>query len=540
MYNVLLVEDDELERELMRQSWVWQQSEFSLAADVSSGAEAWDILQQGKIDIVVTDISMPVMDGLELSKRIREVMPEIKIIILSGHSDFQYARQAISLGVSEYLVKTVKSEDLLEALRLAALKIQAEAQVNHEIQDYRQQLQNNRQYMRQTLLENLSIGNIPEETLQKEAELLDFDLNFQTVCCAIIVYLDDKILINNAEHLMILENQQIVDAFFKNLEIISFAHNLRENYLIFPNPDLDTIKDVLLQIHCRLTVHQQNTHRLYQPMIALGSVKYGINGIAESFSDARFLLNFHHLIGSQSLFFFDDARPIHQSIYNSELSLARDKELIINTLVQGSKNDVQGLVDNLIRQLQIINISLVFFQYTYIEIGKIIRNFLLEIGENPDEMLVDSNGLHNGFLSGDCLSMANDIPAFGEYLAQTLVEVIEIRNHKRKYQFHDVILKAKKYIDQHYDDPSLSLTSIASVVNVNPSYFSNLFSQEMGSTFIEYLTGIRIEKARVLLKTTNMRTSDVAFAVGYSDSNYFSKIFRKITAESPRSFKNAN
>lgn len=531
MYNVLLVEDDELERELMRQSWVWQQSEFALAADVSSGAEAWELLLQGNIDIVITDIKMPVMDGLELSKRIHEEMPNIKIIILSGHSDFQYARQAISLGVSEYLVKTVKSEDLLEALRSVALKIKEEAQITHEILDYREQLNNNRRHMRQTLLENLSVGNIPEETLKSQAELLDFDLEIQSVCCAIIVYLDDKILINEAEHLMILENQQVVDDYFKNLETISFSHNLRENYLIFRNPDLHVIKEVLLQIFSKITALQQNSHRLYQPMIALGSVRHGIAGIAESFSDARFLLNFHHLIDCDNLLFFDDTRPFHQSIYKSELALVSDKESIIRTLSQGSKNDVPGLVESLVSHLQTINISLVFFQYTYIEIGKIIRNFLLDIGEDPDQ---------SPFLSGNSLSFANDIPAFGEFLAQTLIEVIEIRNRKKRFQFNDVILKAKKYIDQHYSDPLLNLTSISAVVNINPSYFSNLFSQEMGATFIEYLTGIRIEKARILLKTSNMRTSDIAFAVGYSDSNYFSKIFRKITSESPRSFRNEN
>lgn len=540
MYNVLLVEDDGLEREIMRSSWVWQKSEFSLAAEVSNGEDAWAVLLQGNVDIVLTDIKMPGMDGLELSKRIHEEMPNIKIIILSGHSDFQYARQAVSLGVSEYLVKTVKSEELLEALQKVAIKLQEEARIYEEVLNYREQLQNNRQHQRQMILENLSAGILSGDQLKQQAELLGFAPDGQLVCCAIVVFLDDKILINEPEHLMILESQQVLDAFFKDLDVISFVHNLRENYLIFRNPRLSSIKEVLRHAHICVAGQQQRSNRLYRPMIALGGLKEGIAGIPESFADARFLLNFHHLIGNDDLLFFDEVQPIHQATYQSELALAKEKESISKILVQGSKNDVPDLVCSLVGKLQAINISLIFFQYTYIEIANIIRHFLVEIGENPDDIRVDQAGSQGFLLSGNCLNWANDLPAFGQSLEKILLTVIDIRNRKKRFQFNDVVLKAKKYIDQNYYDPTLNLTSIASVVNINPSYFSALFSQEMGDTFIEYLTGIRIEKAKVLLKTTSLRTSDIAFAVGFSDSNYFSSIFRKITAESPRSFKSKN
>ena len=537
MFNVLLVEDDILEREFMRQSWVWQQGEFALAAEAASGLEAWEILKRGNIDVVITDIKMPVMDGLELSKRIHEEMPGLKIIILSGYSDFQYARQAISFGVSEYLVKTVKSDDLLEALRNVAGKLQEEAQVHQVAQNYREQLQNNNQNQLQTLLENLAVGISPVEDLNQLAELLGFSLDFQSVCCAIIAYLDDRILINESEHLMILESQQIVDDFIKNLNIISFSHTLRETYLIFRNPQLPEVKETLRSIHACMISQQQESYQTNQPMIALGSLRQGIEGIAESFADARFLLNFQHLVNSRDLVFFDDISPIHQSTYNSERTLNQVKESITTALRQGSKSDIKCLVDGFINQLQSINMSQLFFQYTFIEIGNIIRHFLLEIGENPDNAFSDKNSIQDMMLSRNYQSWANDLTAYGQSLMQTLRAVIDIRNQNRSVQFTDLILKAKMFIDQHYDDPMLNLTVIADVVNLNPSYFSNLFSHTMGRTFIEYLTGIRIEKAKTLLRSSGMSTSEIAFAVGYSDSNYFTKVFKKITSESPRSFR---
>ena len=527
MYKILLVEDDNLEREIMRRSWVWQQNEFVLAAEAASGLEAWEILKQGNIDIVITDIKMPVMDGLELSKRIHEEMPNVKIIISSGYSDFQYARQAISYGVSEYLVKTVESDDLLAALRNVAAKIQEEAQIYQETQNYREQ----------TFLENLSAGVLSVENLHQQAELLNFDLDFHSVCCAIIAYLDDKILINESEYLIILESQQTVDAYVKNLDIISFAHNLRETYLIFRNPQLSDVKTTLRNIHVGIMSQQQKPDRPTQPIIALGSLKQGIAGIAESFADARFLLNFQHLMNSHDLLCFDEISPIQQSTYDSERALVKLKESITRALDQGSKNEIKSLVSSLISQLQSTNISLIFFQYTFIEIGNIIRHFLLEIGENPDDTFSDQDSVQNLTLSLNYQYWANDLPAYGQALVQTLSAVIDIRNQKRKIQLTDVVLKAKMHIDQHFDDPTLNLSAMAALVNLNPSYFSNLFSQKMGRTFIEYLTRIRIEKAKDLLRSSSMSTSEIAFAVGYSDSNYFTKVFKRITSESPRSFR---
>jgi two-component system, response regulator YesN len=537
MYHVLLVEDDRLEQELLQQSWVWQNGDFALAATAASGLEAWEIVRQGNIDIVVTDIKMPLMDGLELSKLIHDEMPNVKIILLSGHSDFQYARQAISLGVSEYLLKTVKSDDLLEALRKVAAKLQEEARIYQEVSDYRAQLQNNRQHQRQALLENLSLGIKPVENQEQLEDLLGFSPDCQSACCAIVSYLDDKTLINQPEHLMILDSQQAVAALIDNKEIISFAHSLRETCLIFCSPRLPEAKAILRSIQTDIVRQQRKFNWPAQPEIALGGIKQGLGGIAESFSEARFLLNFQHLFGDNTLLFIDEVQPMNQSSYRAEQTLAKDKEAIARVMDQGSTSEVQGIVDSLVGRLQSLNMSLVFIQYTFIDIGNIIRQYLLQIGENPDTALSEQSDLPNRLLSGNVQNWAKDLPAFGQYLAQTLASVIDLRNRQRRFQYADVILKGKKYIDQHFDDPELNLTSLAAVVNLNPSYFSNLFSHEMGCTFIEYLTGLRIDKAKSLLRSTSLSTLEIAFAVGYSDSNYFSKIFKKITSESPRSYR---
>ncbi len=538
MYNVLVVEDEISERENIRSSSIWSTGEFALVACVADGEDGLRVLNREKIDIVVTDINMPVMDGLELSSRIRLSMPDIKIIILSGFGDFQYARQALSLGVSEYLLKPVTSKDLLEALNKVACKLKDEMLVHQEIMNYRQNVQKERLYQRNVFLENLSFGIWPTENVGNQTEALGLNLDFQTVCCLIVSFYENKILINESEHLVILEIQEIIENALKDQEIISFNSHQREYFIIFRNPQLLLIKSLLKQIQRNISKQRNLSQTSYPSKIALGGVKQSLAGVAESFADARFLLNFQHQIANEELLCMDELMPFLQSTYQYELIMSNEMELIAKTLNFGSQQDIPVIVDSFAGLLQLNNYNLNFFQNICIQITIIINKFLIMIDENSEDILFDQNGWSNNPLPTYWQKWAGDIPEFKQYLTSTLTAVIEIRDKKNRYKYNDVILKAKKYIDQHYQDANISLTGIASFVNINPSYFSSLFSQEMGESFIEYLTGIRIEKAKFLLKTTSMRILDIAFAVGYTDSNYFSKIFKRITNESARNFKN--
>ena len=539
MFNVLLVEDEIHEWDNIRNSCIWSDSEFTLIACAANGEDGWEILKREKIDIVVTDITMPAMDGLELSSRIRQSMPNIKIIIISGFGDFQYARQALSLGVSEYLLKPVNPPDLLDALQKAAVKLKEEMQIHQEIREYRHQIHNNKQFQRNVFLENLSFGIIPVENFKYQSEMLGLDLDFQTVCCAVVSFLfENKILIDESEHFMILEIQHMIEDTLQTQDIISFNRSDREYFIIFRNPRVSIIKGLLQQIQGIISRQKNLSQKPYRPKIALGGVKKKIAGIAESFADARFLLNFQQQIANEDLLFMDEVLPFLQSTYQSELGMANEMELIAKTLNFGTQKDIPAIVENFTAWLQSIHYNLMFFQNICIKITTIISHFLIMIDENPEVTVLNQNDGGNSLLSDNWQNWFNDIPAFKRYLLSTLSAILDIRDKKKRYKYNDVILKAKRYVDQYYHDPNINLTGVASFVNINPSYFSTLFSQEMGESFIEYLTGMRIEKAKFLLKTTSMRTVDIAFAVGYSDSNYFSKIFKRITDESPRNFKN--
>jgi two-component system, response regulator YesN len=290
----------------------------------------------------------------------------------------------------------------------------------------------------------------------------------------------------------------------------------------------------LKELSVRLKRQNRQADQFCNPTITLGSIRDGIAGIAESFADAQFLLNFQYLAERADLLFMDEALPTLKKSYTKELTMANERMLIDNTLKFGSKTSVAGVVDKLVKKMQSLNLNSILFQYNCIEIDNIVKRFLIDISEYPlkedNEDSVEKDPLFSN-------NWFNDVFDFSQHLNAVLNVVIDLREKKKKHKFNNIIAVAKKYIDQNYSDNDINLTQVAEHVKINPSYFSTLFKQEMGESFIEYLTHLRIDEAKVLLNTTSHRITDIAFMVGYKDSNYFNKIFKKMTNQTPRTFK---
>jgi len=299
---------------------------------------------------------------LELRRLIRQQMPAVKIVILSGHSDFSYARQALTLGVSDYIVKPVRSEDLLQTLRQVADKIDQENQVLLEMEAYRQQASMIERLKKQHFYENLALGVVPSDALKQQAQEIGFNLDFKQICCAIIEYLDEKVVISEEEYLMILENQKISEEFARNAQVTTYNRNLCESYFIFQNPELKEIKRFLSDLSACFTEQCKLTPRFCQPTIALGGIKEGLSGIAESFAEARFLLNFQHLVGRNEILFMDEALPAVHQFDASVLTLSQEKAMIENVLKFGSAKDVTDVVDKMTHRMHSMNLTFMFFQ----------------------------------------------------------------------------------------------------------------------------------------------------------------------------------
>ena len=344
MYKVFLAEDEIVVREGIRNTIPWAQTPYTLVGEAPDGEIALSMIEDTRPDILITDIRMPFMNGLDLSRNVKKILPRIKIIILSGHDEFEYAREAISIGVEEYLLKPVSSQDMLK-------------------------------------------------TLDRIAERID----------------------GEKEKLPGVENIIKGDMFLTRLRYAA-------------KKDIDSV----------IAEYTKTLENNFDEMTA------------------------YFILG----------------------------EIIV------AASRITGDLDGDLRD---------------------IAPFSLEKGEIKR------------------LVATRDI--FHSKLKELLNAVIEYRDSHTGGRYRAVIVKAREYINKNYASGDLTLFSTASYVGISPNHLSTVFTQETGENFVEYLTRVRLEKAKILLQTTTMKNADIAYETGFNDPHYFSHIFKKNTGMSPREYR---
>ncbi len=380
--KVFLVEDEIIMREGIRNNIDWEKEGFEFAGEASDGELAYPLIQDSKPDILITDIRMPFMDGLELSRRVKKEMPDIKIIVLSGYDEFAYAREGIRIGITEYLLKPIDGNKLLEAVKRVAQLILSERESQMESKP----------------------GQEQDSGKSRQAE--------------------------------------------------------EEGAAVQRSPG------------------GQETE--------LGILEVG----------------------------------------------KLDRRVAERFLKTGLKSEVTNFVDDYFSSFGVNNIqSLLFRQYVTTDMYFTAVSMLEGLGYENGEL-----AKHCGEIR-DINKVLSSVESNKEYLKKILSTAIDLREAVSQKKYHSLLEEAKSYIEQHYDDVNISLNSVAASVNLSPNHFSSIFSQEMGKTFVEYLTFVRMEKAKELLRTSSLKSAEIAYAVGYKDAHYFSYLFKKNQDCTPKEYR---
>lgn len=511
IYRVFLAEDETMIRNNIIENSIWNQSSFLLCGSAANGEEALQRIQEIEVDILITDIRMPFMDGLELSARIRKLYPKIQIIILSGYSEFEYAKKAITLGIGEYLMKPVSPKGLLESLEKAAAVIDKERHVENSLNQLNTIIEQNKKLPVRRYLCRIISGFMTEDQILSEARKLGLKIEYPYY----IGVIADLSCCN------------LKDSFYYEIDAgLRAVLTQPDDTYYFPEND-NTL--------CFLFMGQKKEELLPSAQEAaarlnacLNSCSIGIGTVCES--PATLWQSFFTARASLTM---KETAYVPDSGANHDYFGHIQKELILNLLKFGTINDVPSAVNMIRSQLTASKISNIYFLYFSMETCMTVKNFLYGLSENlPDlfekytyGILSPSSGIH-------------EIEHFLTISHRLLTDALIFRDQIQKDKYGDIITRAKSYIMSHFSSPDLNLIQVAESVHMSPSYFSSMFSHETGETFIEYLTNMRIEKAKELLRTSNMRTTDIAFEVGYNSTNHFYKMFKRIVKQSPKDFRN--
>ncbi|HBE78139.1 MAG TPA: DNA-binding response regulator [Firmicutes bacterium] len=529
MYKVFLVEDEIVVRDGIRDDTKWEETDFIFCGEAPDGEIALPLIQEMKPDILITDIKMPFMDGLQLSRVVKKNMPWIKIIILSGHDEFDFAKEAISIGVAEYLLKPISSVNLLNVLKKMTSQIETEKKERENIEKLSIQLENNKNLLKEKFLNELSQGIVsPVETIEKAKY---FGINIISKFYTVLVIEPEfpPELSSSGEYLERLKIEALISGITdQNPDIIKFKRNLAQTVLILKGDNMQTLEEnaYAMAQSIKYEVERNSSCML---TIGIGEAKERLQGISQSLAEADSATQFVHVFGTNKIIGISD---IIKGGFKDNKLLDYDHNKINDFFKFGNTDNTGELILELMKCVKEYRDSIpLYFYYIFLDIIFAASKFINELGGNIEEVIPEALSLEE--LISHIRSSSERIG----YLEIIFKKVLEYRDTKKEDKYGDIIHNAKTHIANNYACHEISLNSVASSVNVSPSHFSTIFSQETGSTFIEYLTDVRIEKAKELLKSSSLKTSEITFKVGYNDPQYFSYVFKKRTGMTPKEFR---
>ncbi|MBO4320159.1 MAG: response regulator [Treponema sp.] len=533
MYSVFLVDDEPIVLEGIRSKIDWENNGFSFAGEATDGEIALSMIHEIKPDILITDIKMPFMDGLELSKAVKNIQPWIKIIILSGHDEFDYAKKAISIGIEDYILKPFTPDEILSSLNKTAKEIDKERRQLSDISKLKEELKSSESLIKKEFLNELLHTSLDvAQIMQKSKELkLDLIARFYKVLVSRIENpgKDDDEL-QEAKSLL----NSYSDAWNGAL---SFFHHSNLLVCIFKGNTQQELDENAF--HTAETIsHITGKTKSCTVTTAIGKTVERIQLLKDSYSDARKILD---KTDSGDLKESDEEGRTGNIIISSDdiaenmeevFINPKDKDPLVDRLKYAGKNDIDAIIEESMALIRNNKGQFnVFASYLLVDlilaVSKLVEKFGGDIKELKPEIL-QRNFIDNA---------VSDEELFKDTMKQVLTFALDYRNSKMTGKYGDVILKAKKYIEENYADQNTTLTTVAQAVCLSPNHFSTIFSQECKTTFIEYLTSVRMENAKRLMRETDMKGYDIAYECGFSDPHYFSYIFKKNTGLSPREYK---
>jgi len=520
LYKVFLVEDEIVTREGIRDNIDWKANGFEFYGEASDGDMALPLLRAIKPDLLITDIKMPFMDGLQLSKIVRERMPWVKIIILSGHDEFEYAQEAIKLGVNEYLLKPITVNEMHKVLQKIAAQLDQEKREQENLKKLQEQLEENQAMLRERLLLKVVTGTIASTEAIEKGQPLGLDL---VAKCYLIVILKIEVR-TRSEKLDYDEfqkiQQKVTELIGNNPDIYLLRKDWGEFVLLMKGniPQYLDEEQGLLLGSIRDTLDQTR----YQLVVGVGAQKNRIADIYQSFLEA-----FVSIQNSADR----EKDGSNRMVDKAEL-LKVNKSAVETYLNCGVKEDCEEFFNSYIQPLGDTALkSYLIKNYIFMDVVLATAKQVNDLGGNIDIVIPELNSIET------ILANISTIEQLKEKTCTILGKALSFRDSQTSGQHTKVIRQAKEYIDQHYMEPDLSLYEIASQVNLSSSHFSMVFSQETCQTFKEYLTTTRINKAKELLRTSSLSSNDISYQVGFNDPHYFSYVFKKNTGFSPTEFR---
>lgn len=534
--KVFLVEDEMVIRRGIKNSIDWEKEGYIFCGEASDGELAYPMIIKEKPDILITDIRMPFMDGLELCKLVKKELPNIKILILSGYDEFDYAKEAIRLGVTEYLLKPISSGKLLEALNGVSESIRREKEDKDLVRKCMEEMRENTEHEKQKFFEQMIAGNLSMADALETGK--KYEMNLSAGMYNLLLFRFTLGEENRKSGELLGEAEYAIEKLTERLEYVFEFQRGVEGWAFLLMADNEEQMSERVKELSKVLEEIMKNYSTIAYFGGIGQPVARLRELEESFREAecalaaRFTMELNRIISVEDIRMAQNVDTLDDIEITSFGEIEKTRTMLEKFLNNGAEDEIDEFVDVYINELPEENLkSVLMRQYIIMDAYIVMMSFCEKIEGIEGEMQAQSEELKNS------MKTIQTLEEIKNYIRMLLKKIIGVRDTISGRRYSDIIEIAKDQIRKTYMSDEISLNTIAAEVGMSPSYFSSIFSKEMGKTFVEYLTEIRMDRAKELLMCSSMKTSEIGYEVGYKDPHYFSYIFKKTQNCTPKEFR---
>ncbi len=520
-FSIILADDEPNILYGMQKGIDWENLGFSVVGTAQNGKEVLEMMEEYHPDLVISDIKMPFMDGLELARSIHEDYMNTRVILFSGWDDFEYARLAISYGVSEYIMKPINYEEMQRLLMNMHRKLDKEYDEKMNRARLESAYTKSLPLLRQQFF--LQLVTEPMEEVEREQQIknlkLDFSYSIYSIIAVKVQKEEQKDVLNELSM-----KETLKEALEKELHVYEFGIGDREIFLLGGNK-----KHGIGRITRMIQETAVMIERIFGVRISCGISNSGerLKDMPVLYEQALEALNYNLVLPEESYTYYNDIMPKQEvdEDWNAQV------ERIGKSITYCTEEELKQQVDDLLSCLRKGHYTLNEYQIVILEISFSFARFYKKYHITSDMEFAGSKKMAVKILS---LSTGEELDHWLLNYCQLVRSLIQ-----KKQIDNNVILteKARKIVEEDFQNPELSVESVCSQLHVSTSYFSKIFKHETGITFLNFLTSRRMEEAKKLLLQTDYKSQMIGIMVGYPEPNYFSYVFKKNCGMSPVKYR---
>lgn len=528
-YSVLLVDDEEDVIQIIMKKMDWESMGFQIVGYAHNGVEALEMAEELQPDVVMTDIKMPYMDGLTLSRKLKELYRTVKIIIFSGFDEFEYTKEAIQIEVEEYILKPIDARNLKEVFGRIHEKIGREMDEKRNVDKLREYYMESLPILQENFYTSLIDGRIPEGEVEKYLSNYQIDLTGPCYVVSILHISTTDIPQNMNPFLLGVSVKKLAEEHMEGewkSRILMYLGDIVVITQFEEQEQITAFTDFMDQF-CRLAKHVCEA----TVTAGIGYVCDNLPDIRLSWQGARSAVSYRVIYGNARAINIAEIDPMENVDERWE---EQEIQKILKRIRMGTREELETEISHCVCRFLQDGTTMQKYQI-------FIMGLLTELFRFCNNNQLDSVEFYGekGEAFDKCMQMESP-KELEQWLLKVCEKLQETVQQERQASTRSFVSRAVEYVQEHYSDRNITIESVCRELGVSAAYFSTIFKKETGKTFISFLTDYRMEKAVELLMTTSDKTYIIAEKVGYADPNYFSYAFKKQYSMSPSKYRTAN